>query len=86
MLQATLDAWYMDDAPEDQRLPHRKVPNEPASMEKLAGACLNFRKTSIWGFGVPVRSTAFCFTLLEILARPVLSWCLTGSRTHWQRP
>jgi len=49
-LQATIDAWYMDDAPEDQRLPHRKVPNEPASMEKLAGTSLHFGQTSVWGF------------------------------------
>eukprot|EP01012_Entosiphon_sulcatum_P023825 TRINITY_DN28941_c0_g1_i1.p1 TRINITY_DN28941_c0_g1~~TRINITY_DN28941_c0_g1_i1.p1 ORF type:complete len:495 (+),score=110.01 TRINITY_DN28941_c0_g1_i1:1036-2520(+) len=33
----TIEAWYMDsDTEADQRLPHRKTPNEPASMEVLS--------------------------------------------------
>lgn len=32
----TVTAWYMDDSSDDQRLPHRRVPDEPVSLEKLA--------------------------------------------------
>lgn len=34
--QASIDAWYMDSTEEDQRLPHRLDPNQPASLAKLA--------------------------------------------------
>ena len=30
-----LEAWFMDSSSEDQRKPHRLVPNQPASMEEL---------------------------------------------------
>lgn len=31
----TIHAWYMDDSDADQRLPHKKEPNEPVSMQIL---------------------------------------------------
>jgi 1,2-dihydroxy-3-keto-5-methylthiopentene dioxygenase len=31
-----LEAWYMDDSTEDQRLPHRLNPNEPVSAKTLS--------------------------------------------------
>ncbi|BBN13202.1 1,2-dihydroxy-3-keto-5-methylthiopentene dioxygenase [Marchantia polymorpha subsp. ruderalis] len=31
-----VEAWYMDDSTEDQRLPHRLVPNKPVSARDLA--------------------------------------------------
>mmetsp|Transcript_18741 Transcript_18741/g.40301 ORF Transcript_18741/g.40301 Transcript_18741/m.40301 type:complete len:202 (-) Transcript_18741:796-1401(-) len=34
---ADIEAWYMDDSTEDQRLPHRLNPNKPATLEKLRG-------------------------------------------------
>ncbi|KAL7872953.1 hypothetical protein AOLI_G00120240 [Acnodon oligacanthus] len=30
-----IDAWYMDESAEDQRLPHRLEPNKPVSLEDL---------------------------------------------------
>eukprot|EP00878_Enallax_costatus_P002542 GHUV01002724.1.p1 GENE.GHUV01002724.1~~GHUV01002724.1.p1 ORF type:complete len:203 (+),score=49.96 GHUV01002724.1:194-802(+) len=33
--ESTLEAWHMDDSSEDQRLPHKKEPNEPCSLAKL---------------------------------------------------
>ncbi|XP_060090420.1 acireductone dioxygenase [Heteronotia binoei] len=30
-----VEAWYMDESPEDQRKPHRQEPNQPASLEQL---------------------------------------------------
>jgi hypothetical protein len=30
-----VEAWYMDDSSEDQRLPHRQNPNKPATKEQL---------------------------------------------------
>ncbi|GBG80231.1 hypothetical protein CBR_g30597 [Chara braunii] len=30
-----LEAWYMDDLDTDQRLPHRLIPNRPASLKDL---------------------------------------------------
>lgn len=30
-----VEAWFMDDSEDDQRLPHRKEPNEPVSLEHL---------------------------------------------------
>jgi 1,2-dihydroxy-3-keto-5-methylthiopentene dioxygenase len=32
---ANIEAWYMDDSPDDQRLPHRQYPNLPCSAETL---------------------------------------------------
>ncbi|CAK0734772.1 hypothetical protein CVIRNUC_000479 [Coccomyxa viridis] len=32
---SNLDAWYMDDSQEDQRLPHRRSPNEAVSLDYL---------------------------------------------------
>lgn len=32
-----LEAWYMDESTEDQRLPHRCIPNRPCSLETLRG-------------------------------------------------
>ncbi|CAN1808125.1 Acireductone dioxygenase 3 [Linum perenne] len=31
-----IQAWYMDDSDEDQRLPHHKNPPEYVSLDKLA--------------------------------------------------
>ncbi|KAI3857636.1 hypothetical protein MKW98_028900 [Papaver atlanticum] len=31
-----MEAWYMDESPEDQRLPHQKSPNQPVSLDKFA--------------------------------------------------
>ena len=38
-----IQAWYMDDSEEDQRLPHHKDPKEFLSLDKLAGlfVCFN---------------------------------------------
>lgn len=30
-----MEAWYMDDSEEDQREPHRLVPNQPVSPDRL---------------------------------------------------
>lgn len=30
-----IEAWYMDSSTEDQRKPHRLVPNQPVSLEDL---------------------------------------------------
>ena len=32
----TIEAWYMDDSSEDQRLEHRQSPNIPVSLEELS--------------------------------------------------
>lgn len=32
---AAIEAWYMDDSPEDQRLPHKQHPNKPCSLAAL---------------------------------------------------
>jgi 1,2-dihydroxy-3-keto-5-methylthiopentene dioxygenase len=32
---SNLEAWVMDDSTEDQRLPHRRSPNQPVPLEKL---------------------------------------------------
>jgi 1,2-dihydroxy-3-keto-5-methylthiopentene dioxygenase len=32
---ARIEAWYMDDGDDDQRLPHRRTPNEPCSAATL---------------------------------------------------
>ncbi|XP_029451654.1 1,2-dihydroxy-3-keto-5-methylthiopentene dioxygenase isoform X1 [Rhinatrema bivittatum] len=36
-----VEAWYMDESPEDQRRPHRQRPNRPVSVEELQqlGVC-----------------------------------------------
>lgn len=34
--QSNIEAWYMDDSQEDQRLEHRRTPNKPATLEDLA--------------------------------------------------
>ncbi|XP_020638261.1 acireductone dioxygenase isoform X2 [Pogona vitticeps] len=31
-----VEAWYMDESPEDQRKPHRLEPNRPVSLERLS--------------------------------------------------
>lgn len=33
--ESTLDAWYMDESQEDQRLPHKQEPNKPCPVSKL---------------------------------------------------
>ncbi|CAD7702401.1 unnamed protein product [Ostreobium quekettii] len=33
--ESSLEAWYMDDTDLDQRLPHRKNPNKPCSVDTL---------------------------------------------------
>ena len=33
--ESTLEAWYMDDSPDDQRLPHRQSPNKPCALAAL---------------------------------------------------
>lgn len=33
--ESTLEAWYMDDSDEDQRLPHKQTPNKPATLAAL---------------------------------------------------
>jgi len=38
--QEVLQAWYMDDSDEDQRLPHHKEPKEFVSFDQLAGKFL----------------------------------------------
>lgn len=35
--EEVIQAWYMDDSDEDQRLPHHREPKEFVSLEKLAG-------------------------------------------------
>jgi len=30
-----MEAWYMDESSEDQRLPHRLSPNQPVTREQL---------------------------------------------------
>ncbi|KIY99644.1 1,2-dihydroxy-3-keto-5-methylthiopentene dioxygenase [Monoraphidium neglectum] len=37
--ESTIEAWYMDDSEEDQRLPHRRArrsPNKPATLSDLS--------------------------------------------------
>lgn len=38
--EEVLQAWYMDDSEEDQRLPHHREPKEFVSLEKLKGSFL----------------------------------------------
>lgn len=33
--ESTLEAWYMDDSQEDQRLPHKQSPNKPCPLSAL---------------------------------------------------
>ncbi|KAI8467010.1 MAG: aci-reductone dioxygenase, partial [Monoraphidium minutum] len=33
--ECTIEAWYMDDSEEDQRLPHQRVPNKPCPLAEL---------------------------------------------------
>ena len=35
--EEVLDAWYMDNSDEDQRLPHHREPKEFVSLERLSG-------------------------------------------------
>ena len=35
--EEVIQAWYMDDSDEDQRLPHHKEPKEFVSFDQLAG-------------------------------------------------
>lgn len=32
-----IEAWYMDDSEEDQRLPHHREPKESIPIDKLTG-------------------------------------------------
>lgn len=50
--EEVIQAWYMDDSNEDQRLPHHKEPKEFVSLDELAGKhlccmCL-FYEFSVW--------------------------------------
>lgn len=38
--EEVIQAWYMDDSQDDQRLPHHKDPKEFISLDKLAGLCV----------------------------------------------
>lgn len=38
--EEVIQAWYMDDSDEDQRLPHHRNPKEFVSLEKLDGMYL----------------------------------------------
>lgn len=40
--EEVIQAWYMDDSNEDQRLPHHRNPKEYVSFEKLDGIVLFF--------------------------------------------
>ena len=35
--EEVIQAWYMDDSDEDERLPHHRNPKEFVTLEKLAG-------------------------------------------------
>lgn len=35
--EEVIQAWYMDDSDEDQRLPHHREPKEFVSLDQLAG-------------------------------------------------
>lgn len=35
--EEVIQAWYMDDSDEDQRLPHHKDPKEFVSLDQLSG-------------------------------------------------
>jgi len=52
-----IQAWYMDDSEEDQRLPHHKDPKEFVSLDKLAGPPL-----CVFQFNVVLSASLFCFT------------------------
>lgn len=36
-----IQAWYLDNKEEDQKLPHHKDPKEFVSLDKLAGLCVS---------------------------------------------
>lgn len=38
--EEAIQAWYLDDNEEDQKLPHHKDPKEFVSLDKLAGLCV----------------------------------------------
>lgn len=51
--EEVIQAWYMDDSNEDQRLPHHKEPKEFVSLDQLAGkllaACVGYNYVQIVG-------------------------------------
>ncbi|CAB1330732.1 unnamed protein product, partial [Coregonus sp. 'balchen'] len=42
---ALIEAWFMDDSDEDQRMPHKLNPNEPVSLEELEKLGVFYWKT-----------------------------------------
>jgi 1,2-dihydroxy-3-keto-5-methylthiopentene dioxygenase len=44
----TIEAWYMDDSSEDQRLEHRLSPNKPVSLDDLGKVSEPRRSCNTW--------------------------------------
>lgn len=50
--EEVIQAWYMDDSDEDQRLPHHKDPKEFVSLDQLSGKHLcKYLDLMIWWYG-----------------------------------
>jgi len=60
-----IQAWFMDDSEEDQRLPHHKDPKEFVSLDKLAGLFVCFN--------------SMLFSLLLYFVSHVMFVCRAGS-------
>lgn len=67
IIMSTLEAWYMDESSEDQRLPHKLHPNQPVSPQELhdIGVCH-------W----KVRQTLSC-GLMMVLSLTLEMQCMT---------
>ena len=45
--EEVIEAWYMDDSDEDQRLPHHREPKAFVSLDQLAGMHLQYQYTGV---------------------------------------
>ncbi|KAJ6903526.1 1,2-dihydroxy-3-keto-5-methylthiopentene dioxygenase 2-like [Populus alba x Populus x berolinensis] len=74
--EEVIQAWYMDDSDEDQRLPHHREPKEFVSLDQLAGR--NRLKLKLNGLIKLLKSvTCISFAIMPCLAElGVLSWKL----------
>lgn len=48
--EGVIQACYMDESDEDQRLPHHKDPNEYVNLDQLAGEYPGVLNSSAYGF------------------------------------
>lgn len=69
-----LQAWYMDDSDEDQRLPHHREPKEFVSLDQLAGEHF-FTIRCLMRF-INLSSINFWSNCADLVELGVLSWRL----------